>query len=301
MIQLEDYISRLLYLNECVIIPGFGGFIANYRPSRLELLRGLIYPPSVELAFNPALKNNDGLLANLIAETEKISYTDALTEIRLEVEKWNYFLSNGEAVFLKKIGELVSNEDEKIIFNPCREVNFLQDSFGFNPVKINTVNRKKTGIREEYFNRSLKSSTRKHKRRNIVYYSLTAYIPVLFLFWFFLISKEPFRNNDLGSFDILRTEVRTDQPKINHKQLTPKDKVTADRSDMKQIYIDDANTRARGLQPRYYIIGGSFGSYDNAITFRDALLAKNTKVKFFKARMENSGLHTTVLNSVKRP
>lgn len=284
MIKLEDYISGLLYQYECVIIPGFGGFIANYRPSRLEYDQGIIYPPSVELAFNPALKNNDGLLANFIAETEKISYTGALAEISHEVEKWNYFLLNGETVFLKNIGELTFNEDEKVLFSPYQEVNYLQDSFGFNPVKISLVNRKKTGIREEYFDRNLKTTSRINHRRNIVYYSLMAYIPILCLLWFYLISKEPFGNNDLGSFDLLKqTEINLDKPKVSENPLTPKENSGEKQSDLKQIYIDDANTRAKGLQPRYYIIGGSFGTFQNAVIFRDVLLVKKYKSEILQS------------------
>ena len=65
MLQIIDnYICELLYDHDCVIIPGLGGFIANFEPARIIRKQHTIMPPSKKIAFNGKLKNNDGLLAD---------------------------------------------------------------------------------------------------------------------------------------------------------------------------------------------------------------------------------------------
>ena len=68
-----DYISDLLFLHDCVIIPDFGGFICNYRSAYIDADSGVICPPGKDILFNRNLTHNDGLLVNWIADKENIS------------------------------------------------------------------------------------------------------------------------------------------------------------------------------------------------------------------------------------
>ena len=65
--NLSKYIVDLLVKNNCVIVPNFGGFIANYNPAIIDELRHKIYPPSKRILSNPNLLSNDGLLANYVS------------------------------------------------------------------------------------------------------------------------------------------------------------------------------------------------------------------------------------------
>ncbi len=58
--EISQYIKELLILNDCVIIPEFGGFVANYKPATIE--NNQFFPPAKEIAFNNKLVSNDGLL-----------------------------------------------------------------------------------------------------------------------------------------------------------------------------------------------------------------------------------------------
>ena len=66
---LDKQISSLLYLHDCIIIPGFGGFVANQKPSFLNPAHHIFSPPSKRIAFNSSLRIGDGLLANHISKT----------------------------------------------------------------------------------------------------------------------------------------------------------------------------------------------------------------------------------------
>jgi len=63
--------------NDCVIIPGIGAVLAHYQGARIDCDTLSIMPPTRIFAFNPALKQSDGLLACSLAKAEGISYDAA--------------------------------------------------------------------------------------------------------------------------------------------------------------------------------------------------------------------------------
>jgi nucleoid DNA-binding protein len=128
--QLETYISDLLYRYDCVTVPDFGAFLTNRVSAKVHETTHTFYPPKKVLSFNEQLQNNDGLLANYIAEVEKIPYTNATEKISKQVKSIKSYLVEGETVQFKNIGELSLNADGKMVFNPSSHVNYLTDSFG---------------------------------------------------------------------------------------------------------------------------------------------------------------------------
>ncbi|WP_317167127.1 HU domain-containing protein [Winogradskyella wichelsiae] len=128
--QLETYISDLLYRYDCVTVPEFGAFLTNRVSAKIHETTHSFYPPKKELAFNEQLQQNDGLLANYIAEAEKVSYSEALRKISTQVRSLKLYLLEGETIQFKNIGELTLSADEKIQFNPSRHINYLTDAFG---------------------------------------------------------------------------------------------------------------------------------------------------------------------------
>lgn len=124
-----NYISDLLYRYECVIVPNFGGFVTNEISAKVNHFTHTFYPPSKQLSFNSHLQNNDGLLANYVAEAKKISYSQALESIEKEVASWKLLL-NTEMLELENIGSLKKNKEHKIIFEPANSINYLTSSFG---------------------------------------------------------------------------------------------------------------------------------------------------------------------------
>ena len=76
--QLSPYIKDLLYRYECVIIPGFGAFLANYTSASIDADSSTFYPPGKTISFNRQLQTNDGLLANYVASVEGTSSELAL-------------------------------------------------------------------------------------------------------------------------------------------------------------------------------------------------------------------------------
>jgi hypothetical protein len=130
--KIEQYISQLLYRHQCVTVPGFGAFLTEIQSAHLNENTNSFYPPKKVISFNSHLKNNDGLLANHIAQIEKTSYENAVASIESEVVIWNSILQVNEKFVLKNIGELHLNSEKNIVFTPVENVNYLKESFGLN-------------------------------------------------------------------------------------------------------------------------------------------------------------------------
>ena len=129
-LDITAFIRELLFGHDCVIIPGFGGFIGNYTPARIDRNTGIFYPPVKSISFNRNLTHNDGLLAGTISERLKIGYDESgrmvaefAGEIRRKVER-------GEKLIFDHIGSLVRNSEGNILFEPDRGANYLLGSYG---------------------------------------------------------------------------------------------------------------------------------------------------------------------------
>jgi len=124
------YIGALLYQHDCVVIPGFGGFIANYTPAFIHPVQNTFTPPSRQIMFNASLSHNDGLLATHIAREEDIVFDQALIRIAEEVVAIQTELKSGKAVILEGFGSLRANQEHSIVFTPRLFNNYLEDAYG---------------------------------------------------------------------------------------------------------------------------------------------------------------------------
>ena len=73
-LKLDSHISYLLHEHDCVILPSFGGFVANYHSAKIDPVIDLMHPPKKHIVFNKTLQNNDGLLVNEVASYEGVSF-----------------------------------------------------------------------------------------------------------------------------------------------------------------------------------------------------------------------------------
>lgn len=119
VIELNRHIEILLLDNDCVIVPGLGGFMAHHVAARYDGTDGLFLPPLRTLGFNPQLKLNDSLLAQSYVEAYDISYPEALRRIEDEVSELKQRLDNEGQYELNDIGTLGVNEDGNYVFEPC--------------------------------------------------------------------------------------------------------------------------------------------------------------------------------------
>lgn len=139
--QIETYISDLLYRYDCVTIPEFGAFLTKRVSAKIDQSSHTFFPPKKVISFNEQLQHNDGLLATYIADSEKIPYEVAVQKISKQVKSIKSFLTDGETLSFSTIGDLVLNNDGKIVFEPSHNSNFLTEAFGLSEFKASNINR----------------------------------------------------------------------------------------------------------------------------------------------------------------
>lgn len=130
-----EYISDLLFLHDCVIIPDFGGFICNYKSAYIDEESGLICPPSKDILFNRNLTHNDGLLVNWIAGKENISYEKAASQLMLFCEDLKIRLNQRQRIAFGDIGVFFTDRRFNIIFEPGKH-NFFAETLGMEPLEV---------------------------------------------------------------------------------------------------------------------------------------------------------------------
>lgn len=139
--MIEKYISALLYRYQCVTVPGFGAFLAEASPAKLDNATHTFYPPKKLISFNANLKNNDGLLANHIALQEKISFEEATAALQRCANNWLVQLESGHSLELKNLGNIARNTEGSLVFTPDSPVNYLTDAFGLSSFTSPAVKR----------------------------------------------------------------------------------------------------------------------------------------------------------------
>ncbi len=118
MNMLQPYISNLLKENDCVIIPGFGAFIAREISASYDARKQVYLSPGKELSFNALLKEDDGLLVNHISRSKELSYAQAMHMVSERVKEANTLLAQGKLVHITEIGTFSTSDEGKIEFNP---------------------------------------------------------------------------------------------------------------------------------------------------------------------------------------
>lgn len=106
MIELTKHIEILLLENDCVIVPGLGGFIAHHQPARYEEDEKLFIPPIRTIGFNPQLTMNDGMLIQAYMQTHHTDFSDASRKIAQKVSELKEVLYSEGMVEMTNIGTL---------------------------------------------------------------------------------------------------------------------------------------------------------------------------------------------------
>lgn len=118
MIELAQHIEALLLENDCVIVPGLGGFVAHYAPATRVKEENIFLPPTRVIGFNPQLKMNDGLLVQSYMSVYGTNFSDATKMVE------------------RKVGELISvlHEEGKVDLPNVGEVRYtIHNTFDFAP------------------------------------------------------------------------------------------------------------------------------------------------------------------------
>ncbi|MCK4676612.1 MAG: SPOR domain-containing protein [Bacteroidales bacterium] len=330
--NINQYISELLFDHDCVILPGLGGFVTNYSPANIHPVLHRFSPPAKDILFNTSLKNSDGLLVNYLSQKQNISFENANHIVHQFVDNCLSQLNNRQNISLPGIGTLWLNVEKKIQFTPEKKLNYLNSSYGLTsfvspPVKKETdlQFKKRELFKDRVPVTERHSSVRKPK------YAALYIIPVLILFvWGYLnmgVIKD-FSTNYSGIFTYFKafqTDVSTFpstnnvQPEtIEIKDISLAPSATANTEDEKEdseaetkkIFdspIPVMNDHQIETSPKttidetsfnYFIIAGAFKNLNNASSLVEKLTAKGYDARI--VGVSSGGLHRVSYNGYTR-
>jgi len=136
MPSIPEHIKNLLFEQDCVVVPDFGGFITNFHSAGLHEQNGSLQPPRKRIAFNEILQFDDGLLSSYIAGKENKSREEALSKIRSFSEHIWKELKLRKSFRFENLGIFTLNTEGKLVFEPDFRINFYAESFGLVAVAI---------------------------------------------------------------------------------------------------------------------------------------------------------------------
>jgi len=134
--KLETVIGDLLLRHNCVIVPEFGGFVAQQTSASIDVQQGLLYPPNKSILFNKHLQTNDGLIISAFSTSHSFSYDESLQYIKKSVAEWKKQLLRGERIYIDRVGFLFIDSSKNISFRQDTQFNLLLSSYGLSCVKF---------------------------------------------------------------------------------------------------------------------------------------------------------------------
>ncbi|MBR5169067.1 MAG: hypothetical protein IKW85_00700 [Muribaculaceae bacterium] len=149
MFSIIEHIEYLVSRHDCVTIPGWGAFIAQYSGACYDEDRSSLACPRRTISFNAKLDHNDGLLAQSLMRYEGVSYDEAMRMIAAGVKSFADQLSAGCEVSMGRLGRFLRNEDDFNEFVPARGDALIDGYFGLKDVKVLTVEALENAAHEE--------------------------------------------------------------------------------------------------------------------------------------------------------
>ncbi len=260
--KINTYISDLLCLHDCVIIPNFGGFIANYKASVLDNRTNTIRPPSKSIVFNKSLSNNDGLLANEIAINEKISFKQAQKRIVEYVSFLNDNLHLHKKMYITEVGTLLLVENTKIIFIQSSTRNHLLESYGYAPIQFPTIVRENISENVKTKIKELPISYKKEKKSWLKVAAIALPLAILSLVG---VNNSEQIKASYASLVPVNSTVKTVE--ITKQEISQFDynsvSMNIDQAITDYYHLLNESEQAKQT-PKHFVIAGSFKSKSNA-------------------------------------
>ena len=141
MASVHEYLKKLLYQYDCVVVPEFGAFLTHYQPAAFTETSGLYLPPRKRVAFNEALHFDDGILANYIMLHEPVTREGAQRHISLFVDQVREQVDVVGRFEFDGLGTFSRNEEGKLQFDPSLRHNFYGEAYGMLALPVQAVNR----------------------------------------------------------------------------------------------------------------------------------------------------------------
>ena len=284
----EHYISELLFLHDCIILPEFGGFVSNPQSAKLNKITGVLTPPSKKILFNTNLKTNDGLLTTHISNKENVSQDVAKNEVENYITKITDKLNDSKVLRIEKIGLFTLGKEGNVVFLQDSSNNYSLDAFGMKATHNKVVVR--GVIVEEKVVATIKT-IRTHSNSPRTFLRAAAVIIPLVVLSCLTISQQDNINNiytQMAGLNPFETTALVEPV----GELIPEIKIEIEATPIAEV-IEENVTPVIISQKTYYIIAGAFAEQKNA----NRMLAKLNTWNYNAEIIESDNLLRVSYNS----
>lgn len=322
--QITHLIAELLFKHDCVIVPNFGGFVARNYSSSFSKGSNVLYPQSKHLLFNKNLIHNDGLLISALMQKNNISIQESTKLIEDYTAYIQSLLSAKKRFELNNIGLLYIDTETTLRFEAKADVNFLLDSFGFEPVIANelVLEPEKQIVVKQFEDRKVVIEAVKSQKKSYAKIATLAIgLPVTLAFLLFAAYSKPMKPLLQSSFNPFYTPEKTYTPNthknnkaifisnIENQELlvdangfatfkfsengnvlvaSANDSMVTDKTTViKPLYAVSKNNNS--YNGKYQVVVGCFGVEENANKLIKELHSKNISAGI--SGINNKGLH----------
>ena len=146
MTPIPAYLKKLLHQYDCVVVPELGGFLTHYLPASFSEATGQYLPPRRRLAFNEALRLDDGILMNYLMLHEATSREEAQRHIASFVAELRQTVKQAGCFAVEGIGLFSPNDEGKLQFDPELRHNFHGEAYGLGAVPAQRVQRTEVAV-----------------------------------------------------------------------------------------------------------------------------------------------------------
>ena len=265
----EYYISELLFLHDCVILPNFGGFVGNPQSAKLNKTTEILSPPSKQILFNANLKTNDGLLITHISnQEEEVTQEIAKNEVENYATKITDKLTKSKVLRIDKIGLFTLGKEGNIIFLQDSVNNYSLDSFGMKATHNKAVIRET--IIEEKVTATIQTIRTQRNNPKAFLRAAAVIIPLIALSYISITQQDKINNvyTQMASLNPFENNIIAEQITA----VIPVVKIEVKVTPIVEI-IEEEIVPIIIPQTTYYIIAGAFYKKKNA----NKMLAKLKK------------------------
>ena len=136
---ISNKVTELLGAHDCVIVPGFGGFVGSYAPAKAHPVTHVFAPPSKHILFNAQLRTDDGLLLREIMAELQIDFSEARNWLARFAELMTDRIMAGERTELPMVGTFTVDPERNIQFRQTEKNNFLASAYGLYPIQASPI------------------------------------------------------------------------------------------------------------------------------------------------------------------
>ena len=263
--MVEGQLKKLLYRFDCVVLPGFGAFLAKNKPSQYHENTQVFYPPQRQLNFNAQLKSDDGLLIKSISKTNGLTYEQARQEVNSFVEDLKLSLHQEKNIRLEQLGTFELTSDHVLRFYPDNS-SLRKDTFGLKPLQIKQIESVKVLNDKESSTentRVIQLEEEPDKAKKITSNSFLKYASIGILtiaitgFIGYLLLQNQNINSTNNNQSVKKTEVENKLQKAN---FTLRESLPA-----LTLKINRNEPKAKAEKKSFHVIAGAFRYKENAI------------------------------------